>query len=227
MTDPRMAWDAEYATGRYLDEPPVPFVEDIVVAARVVGLTRGLYVGCGNGRNYLSLAAAGLDLDGIDLSPAAIGQLRARAPERGDRLLVGDLTALPPGATYDLVIGIQVFQHGSRAASHAHIRAAQERLAPGGLFCIRVNAAGTDLWPEHEITEEHSDGGFTVRYLVGAKRGLEIHFFGLAELESLFAGFDMVLAPRIDRTWRRPPGPGQWSQWEAIWRRTVTPHGRG
>lgn len=221
---PAAAWDAEYRAGRYTGEPPVPFTRDILAAARHAGLTRGLYIGCGNGRNYLPLVAGGLDLTGLDISAAAIAQLTARAPRRRDRLLHGDLSALPATATYPLVIGIQVFQHGDRAATHAHIRDAQQRLVPGGLFCLRVNATATDVWPSHEVTEHHPDGGFTIRYLAGAKQGLLIHFFTSAELDALFAsGYTAVLPPRLQVTRRDPPGPGQWSQWEAIWRKATPP----
>jgi len=31
--------------------------------------------------------------------------------------------------------------------------AAQQRAEPGGLFCLRVNATGTDGWPAHAVTE--------------------------------------------------------------------------
>jgi SAM-dependent methyltransferase len=218
---PAAAWDAEYRAGRYQDEPPVAFTHDILSAARRAGVTRGLYVGCGNGRNYLPLVAGGLDLTGLDIAPAAITQLAARAPGRRDRLICGDLTALPADVSYPLVIGIQVFQHGDRAQVQTHIRAAQQRLAPGGLFCLRVNATGTDIWPEHEVTKHDPDGGLTVRYLAGPKEGLYIHFFSAAELNALFAGyFAPVLPLRLQRTQRMPPQPGQWSQWEAIWRKT-------
>jgi SAM-dependent methyltransferase len=115
------AWDAEYAAGRYVGEPPVAFTRDILAAARQAGLTRGLYIGCGNGRNYLPLVVGGLDLTGLDISATAIAQLSARAP---GRLVHGDLSELPATAAYPPVIGIQVFQHGDRAAAHAHIRAA-------------------------------------------------------------------------------------------------------
>ena len=115
----------------------------------------------------------------------------------------------------------QAFQHGDRAQAQTHIRAAQRRLTPGGLFCLRVNATGTDIWPEHEVTEHDPDGGLTVRYLAGPKEGLPIHFFSAAELNALLAGcFASVLPLRRQRTQRRPPQPGQWSQWEAIWRQT-------
>lgn len=217
---PAAAWDAAYRAGRYRGEPPVAFTGDILAAAGEAGVSRGLYIGCGNGRNYLPLAAAGLDLTGLDISAAAIDQLASQAPDRRGRLVCGDLGALPAEAVWPLVIGIQVFQHGDRSAAHAHIRAAQQRLTPGGLFCLRVNATGTDIWPEHEMTEHGPDGGLTVRYLAGPKHGLLIHFFSAAELSHLFAdGFTPVLPIRRHRTWRTPPQSGQWAQWEAIWRK--------
>jgi SAM-dependent methyltransferase len=219
------AWDAEYRTGRYEHEPPVGFLADVLAAARAGGLgdAAGLYLGCGNGRNYLPLVGAGLDLVGLDISLVALERLARRAPDRRQRLVHGTLDALPAGQTYPIVIGIQVFQHGDRDGTHALLRQAQRRLAPNGLFCLRVNAVGTDVWPDHEVTEQAGDGGFTVRYLAGPKAGLLVHFFARAELTALFAdGFVPVLAPRLDRTVRTPPQPGQWTQWEAIWRRTTT-----
>jgi SAM-dependent methyltransferase len=221
--DPRIAesWDAEYEAGRYEHEAPVGFVGDIEEAARGAGLigAEGLYIGCGNGRNYLPLVAAGLDLIGLDVSRAALQQLFRRAPQRRERLVHGDLSALPAGTRFTLVIGIQVFQHGDRQTAHAQIRSAQQHLAPGGLFCVRVNAAGTDVFPRHELTERDRDGGFSVRYLEGPKEGLEIHFFDAGELNGLFGrGFEPLLPLRLQRTWRAPRSNGQWSQWEAIWR---------
>lgn len=197
------------------------FVNDIVAAARAHGLGQadGLYVGCGNGRNYLPLVDAGLDLLGLDVSATALTQLAERAPQRRHRLVHGDLSALPVPARYPLVVGIQVFQHGDRASCHAHLRAARQRVQPGGLFCLRVNAVGTEVWPEHELVEADPDGGYTVRYLAGPKSGLLIHFFAADELLAFFAdGFTAVLGLRIDRTRRKPPGVGHWAQWEAIWR---------
>jgi hypothetical protein len=84
---------------------------------------------------------------------------------------------------------------------------------------VAVNAAGTDIWSEHEVTERNPDGGLTVRYLAGPKQGLLIHFFGAAELDKLIgSGFTPILPTRLHRTWRTPPKSGQWSQCEAIWR---------
>jgi hypothetical protein len=214
------SWNAEYAAGRYAGEPPVPFVHDIVVAAKDARVESGLYVGCGNGRNYVPLLGAGLDLVGLDISETAIAQLAGRLPEQRDRLVVGDLSALPHDTVYPLVVGIQVFQHGDRVATHALMTAALRRVAPGGLFAVRVNAVGTDVYCAHEVVERHGDGSYSARYTAGPKAGLIVHFWAARELEALIeaAGFTPVLEVRPHATRRRPPQTGMWMQWEGIWR---------
>jgi SAM-dependent methyltransferase len=213
------AWNEQYRRGRYADEPPVPFTGDILRAARRAGVTTGLYVGCGNGRNLLPLVDGGLDLLGVDVAEEALRQVAQRRPDRAHRLLHGDLAVLPPGRKWPLVVGIQIFQHGDRGRAHRLVEAAQRRVAPGGLLAVRVNAVGTDVWRAHDRTEEHPDGGFTVRYREGPKAGLHIHFFSAAELAALFDGWRVVLPLRADETRRAAPAPGRWTQWEAIWGR--------
>jgi SAM-dependent methyltransferase len=213
------SWDAEYRAGRYLTEEPVAFVADIIAWSRCVRLPEGpgLYIGCGNGRNYLPLVAAGLDLVGLDVSGVALEQLAERAP--GSELVHGTLDALPQEAVFSIVIGIQVFQHGRERDAHEHVAAALRRVLPGGLFCVRVNAVGTDLAHEHRILERNADGGFTAEYLSGPKRGLAIHFFAEAELSRLVAGCEPLLPLRVHATERQQPQSGRWLQWEGIWRR--------
>lgn len=214
------SWNAEYANGRYRGEPPVRFVEDILTAARRYGLTRGLYIGCGNGRNLIPLLDAGLDLVGLDISTEAIAQLRQRRPDRTGDLIDGDLSALPAFTRYDLVVGIQVFQHGTRYQAHEHLTAAAGRVASGGLLCVRVNATDSAIDHNHHRFENHNDGSFTVRYHTGPKTGLKIHFFTADELREVIGeSFTEEFPPHPHRTPRTPPGHGQWSQWEAIWRR--------
>jgi len=218
-TEAAASWDAEYASGRYRHEPPVGFTHDIISAARSENLRRGLYIGCGNGRNLVPLSNAGLDLIGLDISSRAIAQLRERMPGTA-RLVVGGIDALLPSAEFDLVIGIQVFQHGNRGQAHRHLTAAAAHVAPGGLLCVRVNATRTDIRYRHERTEEAGDGGFTIRYLDGPKSGLEIHFFTAAELTGLTRkDFSPLMPLRLDSTPHIRPAEGQWSQWEAIWQR--------
>jgi SAM-dependent methyltransferase len=215
------AWDAEYASGRYSGEPPVGFVEDILTAAKDAGITHGLYIGCGNGRNYIPLTEAGLDLTGLDISATAIAQLAERLPERRDRLVTGDLSALPAARQFPLVVAIQVIQHGSRAETHALLAESLGRVADGGLFAIRVNAAGTDVHHVHGVTERDADGSFSVRYLEGPKAGMVVHFWAARELHAAVteAGFVPLLALRPQATWRADRDHGLWLQWEGIYRR--------
>lgn len=221
------AWEAEYRNGRYRGEPPDAFVATILAAARSRGLIGGpaLEIGCGNGRNYRALVAGGLDVLGLDVSPTALRQLAHRAPERRNRSALGDLDTLPDGATYPVVVGIQVFQHGDRATTHEHLRRAQRRVAPGGLFCLRVNAVGTDLEHAHTVVERDAGGGFTVRYSSGPKSGLSIRFFARAELAALFRPTFVEMVPlHAVATIRAPPATGRWLQWEAIWERVDAPY---
>jgi SAM-dependent methyltransferase len=212
------AWDAEYAAGRYRDEPPIGFVDDILTVARRQGLSDGLYIGCGNGRNYLPLVQGGLDLVGLDISATAIHQVASAMPDRTDRLVVGDLSTIPDEERFGILVGIQVFQHGTRQEAVGHVRQAQERLVPGGIFCLRVNATSTQVHYKHSVVEQSPDGSYTVRYQAGPKAGLDIHFFTRGALEELFDGFQPVIPLRLDITRRVPPETGTWSQWEAIWR---------
>lgn len=215
-------WDDEYRAGRYADHDPTDFIDAVGAAARERRPANevGLYIGCGNGRNYVPLVERyKLDLIGIDVSSVAIDQLRQRMPDRADRLIHGDLEALPPQARFGTVIGIQVFQHGSEAEAHAHIRAAIQRLLPGGLFCLRVNAVGTEILHRHEIIGSNIQGGFTVRYDDGPKAGLDVHFFSQAEINTLTADLTPVSPLRTCRTKRSAPAHGHWEQWEGIWSR--------
>jgi SAM-dependent methyltransferase len=217
---PAEVWNREYARGRYAEEPPVAFVEDIISAAKERDLDgrRGVDIGCGNGRNLVALSSAGLDLVGLDVSAEGLNQLARRAP--GSRLVRGTVAAVKP-RSLEIVVGIQVFQHGDRETALRHLGAAAELVVGGGIFGVRVNAVGTDVWPEHEVIERDPSGGFTVRYLAGAKAGLPIHFFSEGELRSAVpSDFTEILPPRLDATRREPPAPGSWLQWEAIWRRS-------
>lgn len=215
-------WDAEYRSGRYRSESPIAFTAHIVEAVRLAGLAKGsgLYVGCGNGRNYIPLVSAGLDLIGLDISQTALAQIADRGIVPRHCLIHGTIDDLPPGETFDVVIAIQVLQHGNRSASNELFRKALARVAPGGVFCLRVNAARTEVYFAHDVTERFPDGSFTVRYREGPKKGLDIHFFSADEIGSLLeSDFEPVMPMRIDATRRESPAAGQWLQWEGIWRR--------
>jgi SAM-dependent methyltransferase len=169
----------------------------------------------------MPLLEAGMELVGLDISLTALQQLRARLAPRRGWLVCGEVRSLDPSALFDVIVAIQVLQHGSRAETHRHVRDAQRRVAPGGLMCVRVNSTATDVFLAHDVVEREGDGSFTVQYREGAKKGLDVHFFSEPELRTLFAeAFTPVLDQREQVTTRTPASLGQWTQWEGIWRHT-------
>ena len=214
------AWDAEYASGRYEDEPPISFTHTILSALRERGLSgaRGLYVGCGNGRNYIPLAAVCPGLRGIDVSGTGLRQLVARAPEHAGRVSREDFLATNPDAPLDYIISMQAFQHGDGQTARRYLEQTAALLRPGGLLFLRVNSAGTDIYRRHQIIEKNSLGGLTIRYDDGPKAGLPVHFFTDRELEYILhlAGFDVAGDPDEVSEKRRPPETGAWRQWELV-----------
>ena len=215
-------WDAAYRNGRYADEPPLPFVAEILATLDAHPALRdgiGLYIGCGNGRNYLPLVDAGLTVCGLDLSLEALRQLAARRPASLP-LLCGDFrdAAVAGGLSY--IIAIQVFQHGVAADVATYFANVAALLRPGGLFFLRVNAVSTQIFHAHTVLERTPHAGTTIRYDAGPKRGLAVHFYAREELSDLTCGaFDVVRPLREEIIHRAPPQTGFWAQWEGVWRR--------
>lgn len=77
--------------------------EAVEFLAQLAGGGPALELGIGTGRIALPLAARGLRVDGVDLSPAMVEQLRAGPG--GDQLAVtiGDLADVPVAGTYRLI----------------------------------------------------------------------------------------------------------------------------
>src|SRR5262245_8361673 len=151
-------WDEEYRNQRYANEPPLPFVGDIIGALRTDPAAwrgSGLYIGCGNGRNYLPLLDAGLDLFGVDVSPEALRRLVQRRPTiPQQRLICQDFRAFTcREAPFDYMVAIQVFQHGDEAAIRAYFEKTATLLKPGGYFFLRVNSIGTHVYHAHTVVE--------------------------------------------------------------------------
>jgi 2-polyprenyl-3-methyl-5-hydroxy-6-metoxy-1,4-benzoquinol methylase len=215
-----LRWAEEYRRGRYVGEPPVAFVEVIIntLNARPAIQTRpGLYVGCGNGRNYLPLVDAGLNLYGLDIAPEALRSVAARRPAISDRLISGDFARFESDIAFAYVVALQVFQHGSAHDAEVHLCKVSKLLPSGGLFFLRVNSAATEVYYAHRTIERTDEGGFTVRYLEGPKRDLAIHFFTKTELLRLTRRtFRLVGDMHEEMTSRTPPKAGSWAQWEMI-----------
>ena len=217
------SWDEEYRRGRYAGEPPLPFVESICAALKARPLAwaaDGLYVGCGNGRNYLPLVDAGLSLYGVDVSAEALARLRERRATLAPRLIQADFRTFHPPCAFGYVVALQVFQHGDEGDAARYFARVAELLPAGGLFFLRVNSSSTEIYRAHTVLERSEAGGLTIRYDEGPKRGLPVHFYSRRELTRLAEGaFAPLDEPREDIIRRVPPEVGSWAQWETIWER--------
>ena len=149
----------EYSPERTAKE--VSYLRDVVAGApsnRVADL------GCGIGRHCLPLAAAGLDVIGIDVSPWAIDEARRRAGAEGTqlRLVVGDLMAGTdwPIKEVGAVVCIQAFGWGTDRDQLRLLRRVRRSLMPDGLLVLDFSNA---MWIMRHLCPEakESHGGKT------------------------------------------------------------------
>jgi SAM-dependent methyltransferase len=105
--------------------------------------------GCGTGEHGLLAAARGLDVVGVDLSPAAIARAREKARVRGlaADFLVGDVLALDRlGRRFASVIDSGTFHVFDDADRARYVSSLASVLEPGGtlhLLCFSERTPGT------------------------------------------------------------------------------------
>lgn len=215
------AWDTVYGTGsKYAGEPPLPFTQRIVHELDAADLlnTKGLYVGCGNGRNFLPLLDLGLYLEGLDIAQVALDQVLEKNSKA--ELLHGDFLEFDPNAKYGYIIAIQVFQHGDAKQVAQYFKTAANLLYPGGMLFLRVRSVNTPIKYQHEVTEKLDDGSFSIRYKDGPKVGLLAHYFSEGELNNLSQfGFEKVGEIEEIIEDATPPHEGHKIHLEGVWRK--------
>jgi SAM-dependent methyltransferase len=111
-----------------------------------VGACRVLELGCGDGVNLLTMAAArpGSEFVGVDAAARAIGSGRALVEAAGlanVRLLELDLERLPDDlGRFDYVVAHGVYSWVPPSTRSALLRACRELLAPDGIAFVSYNA---------------------------------------------------------------------------------------
>jgi SAM-dependent methyltransferase len=113
-----------------------------------LGLTAGatvLDVGCGPGRHARALAARGLRVTGVDISPEFVALARAEAPD-GASFEVADARHLAYDAEFDLVLSACQGAFGLLGAGDVEVLAGMARAArPGGHVVVDTFSAAFAL----------------------------------------------------------------------------------
>ena len=164
-------WDDRYRDGAYAERRhPTALVAKF---AGQLAPGRALDVACGTGRNSLFLAAAGFEVDAVDISAAGLERLRDDAGGGGSRIttFVADLEAGIPdsvalGTGYDLIVMVRYVNMPLLASLTA-------RLAPGGVL----------ISEQHLKTDEEVVGPRSAAYrlapneLLDTASDLRVHYY--------------------------------------------------
>jgi SAM-dependent methyltransferase len=195
------SFEAQIAERAYNTAPVEALVRSVAYYLRDRGADLGLHaaeLGCGAGPNLAWLAARGLRVSGIDISPTALALARRTlADVPVESLVEGSVTDVPwADASLDIAIESCVFQHLARADREAAFREVDRLVKPGGLF------VGHMLERQHSVYErlaadELPDDPGTLLLEDGSSNyhltniGVS-HFFAADEVRALLPGWSVV-----------------------------------
>jgi SAM-dependent methyltransferase len=141
--DARTVWDERFATDDYIfGTEPNRFLA--AQAQRFAPGSRVLSVADGEGRNSVWLAARGLDVEAVEISPRAVEKARQLALHRGVavRFEVADVREWTwPSERYDAIVAIFI-QFAAPAERAALFTRFQRALLPGGLLILEGYGVG-------------------------------------------------------------------------------------
>lgn len=139
--------EAAIVDGGYYDKPGVWSLAvdtDKRLMAEIVSVfspTRVLELGCASGAVLGCLLDLGVDGEGVEISQAAID---AAAPAVRPRIHRLDATAFDLGAAYDVVFGLDIFEHLNPNRLGACLERVAAHLRPGGYVFANIPAFGAD-----------------------------------------------------------------------------------
>jgi SAM-dependent methyltransferase len=194
-------WGEIFADAEMQRLGPNPEFLALLPELKEAGRQRVLDAGCGVGRQLLPLAVAGFQVLGVDLEAPVLQVLRERLTAVGltAPLLLADLRRLPlSGGRFDLVLSINVINHGDARAFRDFCRELDRVLAPGGDLFIYVSPREFGEQVRLPATRELEPG--TLVDIATPDGTLVHHFPTPEELGARFPGYrvrrlETILAP--------------------------------
>lgn len=179
---------------RYLtDNSDVPLIERFV--ASLPNEAKVLDAGCGPGMHTAFMHGLGLDVLGIDVSPAMLQIATEAFPEC--TFVPGDIRALAmPDAEFDGVLCAYSLVHIPSAMFIETLRELARVLKPGGVLCVIAQAGEPDhvevepLDPSLQLTVNFFQEESLRRYALAAG-------FHVAECESVVSLSEATMADKI------------------------------
>jgi len=183
-------WDEDTAE-RYDDisaEMFAPHVLDPAVEflARLAGSGPALEFAIGTGRVAIPLAARGIPVTGIELSPPMVDRLRTKVPAEEMPVLVGDMatTTVPGRFSLVYVVFNSIGNLRTQDEQVQCFRNAARHLSPGGRFVVELWVPGIRRFPPgqsavpFEVTDKHV--GFDTLDMV-TQQGTSHHYHRLVD----------------------------------------------
>jgi SAM-dependent methyltransferase len=184
---PATQWDEIFRRDGRTFVEPAPVVVQFTKELRAGEYPRVLDLGCGSGRHILEMARMGLDVYGLDNSPAALSLAAQWLVEESQTalLVLADVCQPLPfrNNAFDALVSTQVIHHALLGTVQATAREIARVVRPGGKILVSV-PSGKDACDDSVEVEPR-----TFVPLTGAEKGLPHHFFTPEELPKLFAPF--------------------------------------
>ena len=143
----------------YADVSDVEATVDAIV--RLAGGGRVLELGVGTGRLALPLRAAGVDVHGVDASPAMLDRLRAKPGGETLPVLLGDFAQTLPEGPFAVVFAAfnTLLNLTAPGALERCVHLVGEHLAAGGVFAVEAFVPADDAQPSGvEVRDVRPDG---------------------------------------------------------------------
>lgn len=155
----------------YFDRVAATFGDEILPGRTWEGLARALLqlaprgryadLGIGDGLLTLMLSEVAHNVTAVDISPQMLGQLKARAAQRGITNVTtaeGDIEDLPlADSSFDVAVLSQALHHAK--SPHTALLEARRILIPGGRLLVIDLLAHTEEWVRDQFQHRHL--GFT------------------------------------------------------------------
>ena len=141
--EPIMSWVQELAEA-FGDDRRGDEAEAVAFLEQAAQGGPALELGIGAGRIALPLAARGIRVDGVDISPAMVAQMRAKPGGERIRVEIGDLADVPVSGSYRLIYVVwntlfNVLTQEDQVRCFENVAA---RLADDGAFVVEAFSPG-------------------------------------------------------------------------------------